>query len=83
MFRVNEVSWNNYLRGENTVANSIFLKESEQEYETSLNYNVIDYNATIESVQRLIKNRKLNRAIGENLKMLYDYKYQICGENFG
>lgn len=30
-----------------------------------------------------MKIRKLNKAIGENLKMLYDYKCQICGENFG
>src|SRR5659263_430634 len=29
------------------------------------------------------KNRKLNKAIGENLKMHYDYRCQICGDNFG
>jgi 5-methylcytosine-specific restriction enzyme A len=68
---------------ENSIAKSIFLRESEQEYETALNYNVIDPNATIQTVQQMTKIRKLNKAIGENLKMLYDYKCQLCGENFG
>ena len=68
---------------ERTTAKSIFMNESEQEFETSLNYNMIDMNSNIQTVQQLTKIRKLNKAIGENLKMLYDYKCQICGDNFG
>jgi len=30
----------------------------------------------------MIKVRRLDRAIGENLKLLYNYKCQICGDNF-
>jgi len=30
-----------------------------------------------------VKIRKLNRAIGETLKLLYNYRCQICGENIG
>lgn len=61
----------------------LLLNEDEQTYEISVNYNIYDPFATIESVQKLTKMRKLNRAIGDNLKMLYDYKCQICGHNFG
>ena len=65
------------------VAKNHFIQESEEEYEASINYDVIDPFASIQTVQQLTKIRKLNRAIGDNLKMLYDYKCQICGDNFG
>ena len=68
---------------DNLIAKSIFTKESEQEYETGLNYNAIDQHAAIHMVQQMTKIRRLNKAIGENLKLLYDYKCQLCGENFG
>lgn len=68
---------------DNLALKSILVKESEEEYETALNYNAEDPHATIETAQQLTKIRKLNRAISENLKMLYDYRCQICGENFG
>ncbi|MEI6750459.1 MAG: HNH endonuclease, partial [Bacteroidota bacterium] len=64
-------------------ARRLLLNEDEQTYEISVNYAINDPFATIESVQKLTKMRKLNRAIGDNLKMLYDYKCQICGNNFG
>ena len=47
------------------------MKE-EQNYETSLNYPETDPKATIREVQLLTKIRKLNRAIGDALKVLYD-----------
>jgi predicted restriction endonuclease len=59
------------------------LHEKEQNYETSLNYPETDPTATIKEVQLLTKIRKLNRAIGDALKMLYDFKCQICGDDFG
>lgn len=58
-------------------------REDEQKYEVSINYNLIDPNAAIAAMNQIVKIRKLNRAIGENLKLLYDYRCQICGENFG
>lgn len=55
--------------------------EDEQEYEASINYNTVDHTATIAIVNQMVKVRKLNRAIGETLKLLYNYCCQICGEN--
>jgi len=57
------------------------VHEDEQEYEASINYNTVDPNATIAAVNQIVKIRKLNRAIGESLKLLYNYRCQICGEN--
>ena len=64
-------------------AKNYYINESEEEYEASINYNVIDPYATTQTVLKMSKNRKLNKAIGENLKMHYDYRCQICGDNFG
>ena len=64
-------------------ARDFLVKEDEHSYEVSINYPVIDPTASIERVQQLAKIRKLNRAIGDNLKMLYDYRCQLCGEDFG
>lgn len=65
------------------VAKTIMAREDEQKYEASINYNLVDPNAAIAAMNQIVKIRKLNRAIGENLKLLYDYRCQICGENFG
>ena len=54
----------------------------EEDYELSLNYKIDSY-ARIEEKKQIIKIRKLDRAIGENLKLLYNYRCQICGDNFG
>ena len=55
--------------------------------ETEINYEEKDVGAGIQVNQRLVKIRKLNRLIGENLKLLYGYRCQICeeliGEEFG
>lgn len=70
---------------QNEIAESrrLLLHEDEQSYEVSVNYPSSDPTASIERIQQLAKIRKLNRAIGENLKILYDYRCQICGDNFG
>lgn len=68
---------------ETTAAKDFLVNEDEQNYEASINYPIIDPMATIEKTQRLTKIRKLNKAIGDNLKKLYDYKCQICGADFG
>jgi len=70
-------------RDEVSEARKLLLHEKEQNYETSLNYPETDPTATIKEVQLLTKIRKLNRAIGDALKMLYDFKCQICGDDFG
>jgi len=70
-------------KAEKIDAQRYLINEDEQTYEISVNYRLNDPLATIESVQKLTKIRKLNRAIGDNLKLLYDYKCQICGSNFG
>ena len=59
------------------------VKEDEQSYEASINYSFNDPTASIERIYQLAKIRKLNRAIGDNLKMLYEYRCQICGDDFG
>lgn len=64
-------------------ARNILLKENEQSYEASINYPTFDSTASLVTVQQLTKIRKLNRAIGDNLKMLYNYRCQICGDDFG
>lgn len=64
-------------------ARALLLLESEQNYEESINYPKTDPTAAIEEVQKLAKIRRLNRAIGDSLKILYDYKCQICGDDFG
>ena len=64
-------------------ARELLLMESEQNYEESINYTKTDPTAAIEKVQKLTKIRRLNRAIGDSLKILYDYKCQICGDDFG
>jgi predicted HNH restriction endonuclease len=64
-------------------AKAILQKEEEANYEATINYPILDPTASIEKIQLLAKIRKLNRAIGDNLKILYDYKCQICGQDFG
>lgn len=60
-----------------------FSNEDEQKYESDINYPTIDPTSSVETIQQISKIRRLNRAIGDNLKMLYGYNCQICGENFG
>lgn len=54
----------------------------EEEIEFSINYKDIDESARIDEMLVNTKIRRLDRAIGESLKELYDYRCQICGENF-
>ena len=58
------------------------LSLKEEEAELEFNYNETDFTSRIEEQFRFIKIRKLNKAMGDNLKLLYNYRCQICGENF-
>jgi hypothetical protein len=48
--------------------------------ETEFNYDVEDPTSTILETERIVKIRKLNKKIGDNLKLLYGYRCQICGQ---
>lgn len=54
----------------------------EDEFEMAVNYEQKDLTARIEQKPQLVKIRKLDKSICDNLKLLYDYRCQITGENF-
>lgn len=61
------------------------LMEGQQErvMEAEFNYDVEDSAAGVLDTARIVKIRKLNRRIGDNLKLLYGYRCQICGHMIG
>jgi len=69
-------------RQELNEANTALSKMVEEEFENYGTYARTDESATIVMRPQLVKVRKLDRSIGEDLKRLYDYRCQICGDNF-
>jgi 5-methylcytosine-specific restriction protein A len=67
---------------ENRNINNELLKINEEEFELSTNYNKEDENARIDTRLGLVKVRKLDKSICDNLKELYNFRCQITGENF-
>lgn len=61
----------------------VIKNKSERVMETSFNYDIVDESATIFASERIVKIRKLNKKIGDNLKLLYNYRCQICGRQIG
>lgn len=57
--------------------------KKERILEAEFNYDVDDPNATFLETDQIVKIRKLNRKIGDNLKLLYGYRCQICGRLIG
>lgn len=57
----------------------IIQNQSERVMESNFNYDVDDNDSTILEDRRIVKIRKLNKKIGDNLKLLYEYRCQICG----
>lgn len=57
--------------------------KQERQVETAFNYETEDETAGIDITDRTVKIRKLNRKIGDNLKLLYGYRCQICGKLIG
>lgn len=59
----------------------------ERTVENEIEYEMEDKSSGIEKKLQIVKIRKLNRKIGENLKLLYGYRCQICrqviGEKYG
>lgn len=62
---------------------AIVSVKTERFLETGFNFDDIDETAEMIDTIGVKKIRKLNKAIGDNLKMLYDYRCQICGKNIG
>ena len=58
-------------------------KIDEIAWETQNDFAVRDANASVVYSDSLKKVRRLDRSIGENLKILYDYRCQICGQYVG
>ncbi len=65
------------------VYKSSIENQKERIVEASIDYDVTDPNAGYAENDRLTRIRKLNRKIGENLKILYNYRCQICGKTIG
>lgn len=57
--------------------------QNERTIENIFNFDEIDESAGISISESLRKIRKLNRSIGDNLKLLYGYRCQICGKLIG
>lgn len=57
--------------------------QSERMFESDFNFDITDEDSEILKDKRIVKIRKLNRKIGDNLKLLYDFRCQICGKLIG
>ena len=57
--------------------------QQERVMEAEFNYDVEDATSTLLETERIVKIRKLNKKIGDNLKLLYGYRCQICGNLIG
>lgn len=65
------------------VVKKYFKGFDERSFEDQSNFNVTDPTASVEEKTQIAKVRKLDRSIGNNLKLLYGYRCQICGKLIG
>lgn len=56
---------------------------SEDEFEAYTNFIVNDKSASLVEKEKIVKVRKINQSICENLKYLYQFRCQITGEKIG
>lgn len=63
-------------------ANALLAEWTEEEFEMYGEFARTDESASIVMQSQLVKVRKLDRSIGEDLKKLYEYRCQLCGNNF-
>ncbi|WP_088227374.1 HNH endonuclease [Desulfosporosinus sp. FKB] len=61
----------------------VVKNQQERILEARFNYDMVDEKSAIYETERIVKLRKLNKKIGDNLKLLYNYRCQICGKNSG
>jgi len=57
--------------------------QQERSIESDFDYDLVDIKAGFIINERMTRIRKLNRKIGENLKLLYGYRCQLCGQLIG
>lgn len=67
-------------KDDSNIIRNLVVNEDEQEYEMSVNYS--DPESCINLVPQMVKVRRFNKAIGNNLKLLYDFRCQMCNDNF-
>ena len=60
-----------------------FVGFDERSFEEQSDFKVTDPTASVEEKTQIAKVRKLDRSIGNNLKLLYGYRCQICGKLIG
>lgn len=65
------------------VLKQILSGHSERLLEAEFNFDTTDDTAGLNVKEQIVKIRKLNKKIGDNLKMLYGYRCQICGRLIG
>ena len=65
------------------VLREVVKGQKERELEAGLESDIQDETAGYDQMNQLIKIRKLNKKIGDNLKRLYQYRCQICGRLIG
>jgi predicted HNH restriction endonuclease len=51
--------------------------------EAEFNFDVTDDTAGLKEKEQIVRIRKLNKKIGDNLKRLYGYRCQVCGRLIG
>jgi predicted restriction endonuclease len=61
----------------------IVAGKTERNFEADFDSEITDEKASLSTQLQIVKIRKLNRKIGENLKLLYGYRCQICGRLIG
>jgi len=62
---------------------TVVKDQPEEVLENAISYSAVDETSAIAKEPRLVNIRRLNQKIGENLKQLYSYRCQICGEVIG
>lgn len=65
------------------ILRNVIAEQSERMVEAQFNFDVKDDTAGFKEKEQLVKIRKLNKKIGDNLKRLYGYRCQICGKLIG
>ena len=65
------------------VVRKYFMGFDERSFEEQSDFKVTDPTASVEERTQIAKVRKLDRSIGNNLKLLYGYRCQICGKLIG
>ena len=66
-----------------SVLKDLAQKNTERTFEAEFNYDIHDDTAGLIERQAIVRVRKLNKKIGDTLKIHYGFRCQICGEFIG